>query len=169
VKLVLRDEPKKSGNPSLIDVTSDLEVEVCKSIDAFFRTDYGRRILKRLSRMSVSPGASPTGSSAGAIPRGGQISGKTFVLTGTLPTLSRDRASDLIREAGGNVSSSVSKSTDFVLAGESPGSKLDKARELGVKVLSEEEFLVLLSKEGSETESEAQDGHRETKIPACPV
>ena len=60
-----------------------------------------------------------------------------FASTGTLPTLSRDAASALIRAAGGNVTSSVSKNTDYVLAGESAGSKLDKARELGVPVLDE--------------------------------
>ncbi len=69
------------------------------------------------------------------------FAGKTFVLTGTLPTLSRDEASALIREAGGNVTGSVSKNTDYVLAGESAGSKLDKARELGVEILTEEPIL----------------------------
>jgi len=72
------------------------------------------------------------------------LAGKTFVLSGTLPTLSRDGASALIRDAGGNVTGSVSKNTDFLLAGESAGAKLEKARELGVKVLSEEEFIKML-------------------------
>jgi DNA ligase (NAD+) len=66
---------------------------------------------------------------------------KTFVLTGTLESISRDDAKDMIRENGGNISSSVSKKTDFVVAGESAGSKLEKAKELGVKILNEEEFL----------------------------
>jgi DNA ligase (NAD+) len=72
------------------------------------------------------------------------LAGKIIVLTGTLPTLSRDAASALIREAGGDVTSSVSKNTDYVLAGESAGSKLDKARELKVTVLTEQEFLAML-------------------------
>lgn len=72
------------------------------------------------------------------------ITGKTFVLTGTLPTLSRDEAKALIKKQGGEVSSSVSKNTDYVLAGEDAGSKLDKARELGVVVIDEEEFKGLL-------------------------
>jgi NAD-dependent DNA ligase len=72
------------------------------------------------------------------------IAGKTFVLTGTLPSLSRDEASAMIREAGGNVSGSVSKKTDFVLAGEEAGSKLDRARELGVKVIDEAGFRRML-------------------------
>ena len=68
------------------------------------------------------------------------IAGKTFVLTGTLPTLSRDDAKEMIRKAGGDVSASVSAKTDYVLAGESAGTKLDKARGLGVRIISEEEF-----------------------------
>jgi len=75
----------------------------------------------------------------------GAFAGKTFVLTGTLPTLSRDEAGETIRREGGNVSSSVSKETSYVLAGDNPGSKLEKARGLGVEILDETEFLTKLS------------------------
>ncbi len=75
----------------------------------------------------------------------GALSGKTFVLTGSLETLSRDEATDMIRKAGGHVSGSVSKKTDFVVAGTEAGSKLSKAESLGVKVLTEKEFLILVS------------------------
>ena len=68
------------------------------------------------------------------------LSGKTFVLTGTLPTLDRDEAKEIIRSLGGEVSSSVSKATDYVLVGENPGSKYEKAVELGVKIITEAEF-----------------------------
>ena len=71
----------------------------------------------------------------------GLFAGKTFVLTGTLPTLKREEAAAKIEALGGKVSSSVSKKTDFVLAGEEAGSKLEKAQELGVKILNEAEFL----------------------------
>lgn len=70
--------------------------------------------------------------------------GKTFVLTGTLPSLSRDAAKAMIEEAGGKVSGSVSKKTDYVIAGSEAGSKLDKAQSLGVMVLDEAGLMGLL-------------------------
>ena len=70
----------------------------------------------------------------------GVFAGKTVVLTGTLPTLTREAATAMIEAAGGKVSGSVSKKTDFVLAGVEAGSKLDKAQELGVKIINEAEF-----------------------------
>ena len=72
------------------------------------------------------------------------LSGLTFVLTGTLPTMSRDEASALIKAAGGKVSSSVSKKTSYVVAGEAAGSKLTKAESLGVTVIDEAELLRML-------------------------
>ena len=74
------------------------------------------------------------------------VANKTFVLTGTLPTLKRTEAGDLIKIAGGKVSGSVSKKTDFVVAGEEAGSKLDKAQKLGVAVIDEAELLRMLGK-----------------------
>jgi DNA ligase (NAD+) len=70
--------------------------------------------------------------------------GKTFVLTGTLPSLTRPEATRLIEERGGRISGSVSKKTDFVLAGEEAGSKLDKAKALGVKIIDESAFQKML-------------------------
>ncbi len=72
------------------------------------------------------------------------LSGKTFVLTGTLESMSREEAKKKIRDLGGNVSSSVSKKIDFVVLGKDPGSKYDKAKKLGVKIIKEEEFLEML-------------------------
>jgi DNA ligase (NAD+) len=77
---------------------------------------------------------------------GGPLEGKTFVLTGTLPSLSRDEASGLIKRAGGKVTNSVSRKTDFVVSGESPGSKLGKAEELGVEVIDEAGLRELVSR-----------------------
>jgi DNA ligase (NAD+) len=76
---------------------------------------------------------------------GGPLEDQTFVLTGTLPTLSRDEATRLIRRSGGKVTGSVSRKTDYVVAGESPGTKLAKAEQLGVRVLDEEALRELLS------------------------
>ena len=73
------------------------------------------------------------------------LNGLTFVLTGTLPTLSRDEASDIIRKAGGKVSGSVSKKTSYVLAGESAGSKLAKAEALGVNIINEPELFKMIN------------------------
>jgi DNA ligase (NAD+) len=73
------------------------------------------------------------------------ITGKIFVITGTLPTLKRDEAKALIQQAGGKVTDSVSKKTDYVVVGEEAGSKLEKARSLGIAVLSEAELLNLLN------------------------
>jgi DNA ligase (NAD+) len=106
----------------------------------WFASPVGRDALTRLRKLGISP----RGSTKAAAPAAHPFAGKTFVLTGTLPTLSRDEASALIRNAGGNVSGSVSKKTDYVLVGSDAGSKLDKARELGIKTLDEEEFRKLL-------------------------
>lgn len=112
------------------------------SVLNFFASPNGQAVLHRIRQLGIE-----TGGAAAEVttPSSGQcFAGKTFVLTGTLPMLSRDEASALIRAAGGNVSGSVSKKTDYVLAGESAGSKLDKARELGVAILDEHQFRAML-------------------------
>jgi DNA ligase (NAD+) len=117
----------------------------------WFASPAGRDVLARLKRLGISPRGSVRGAAAPRHP----FAGKTFVLTGTLPSLSRDEASALIRGVGGNVTGSVSKNTDYVLAGESAGSKLDKARELGVPVLDEAQFREMLDG-GSAAKTPAQ-------------
>ncbi len=96
----------------------------------------------------TEPSASPqngTGEAPGSLKaENPAIIGKTFVLTGTLPTLKRDQAAALIEAAGGKVSGSVSKKTDYVVAGEAAGSKLEKAQALGISVLNEAELLAML-------------------------
>ena len=89
-----------------------------------------------------------------------KLQGKTFVLTGELKSFTRDEAKDIIRKAGGDISSSVSKKTDFVLAGENPGSKYNKAKELGVKkadaFISADGGLRIYMKSGSKTPNESR-------------
>ncbi len=109
------------------------------SLLEYFHSNAGQRVLQRLDALGIQPvGASPQTTPSA-------LAGKTFVLTGTLPTLSRDEASALVRAAGGTVSGSVSRRTDFVVAGEEAGSKLDKAKELGIRILDEAGLRQLLA------------------------
>ncbi len=103
-------------------------------------SDY-KKVLARIRELKIKP-ASEKATIAATTK--GAFAGKTFLLTGTLPTLTREEATAKIEALGGKVSGSVSKKTDFVLAGEEAGSKLTKAQELGVKILDEAEFLKLL-------------------------
>lgn len=112
--------------------------EVAGSIREWFADSVHRKELKRLLGF-VTPQAPRRGSGQG------KLAGKTLVLTGTLPTLSRSDATKLIEENGGKVSGSVSKKTDYLVAGEEAGSKLDKARELGVAILDEAALLRMLT------------------------
>jgi DNA ligase (NAD+) len=115
-----------------------------KAIVDWADSDHGRRALRRMKELKLAPqGQSMAPVSKGANRRN-VLSDKTFVLTGTLSTLSRDEASSLIREAGGKVTDSVTKHIDYVLAGEDPGAKLDKARALKVTVISESDFLEMI-------------------------
>ena len=102
-------------------------------------------LLQDITAFTEALPESSAGDVSGSLhPENSPIAGKTFVLTGILPTLKRDQAAALIEAAGGKVSGSVSKKTDFVVAGEAAGSKLEKAQALGVAVLSEEELLGML-------------------------
>ena len=104
----------------------------------FFSHEGNRQLCKKLAEAGLV-------THSVSEPVGDLLAGATFVLTGTLPTMSRDEASALIKAAGGKVSGSVSKKTTYVVAGEAAGSKLTKAQSLGVKIISEEELLKLLS------------------------
>lgn len=118
----------------LVDIEDVGEI-VAASITEFFADEQNRAFVNRLLDAGVYPQMHKQ-EDAGTL-----FSGLTFVLTGTLPTLARAQAQELIRKNGGKATGSVSKKTSVVLAGESAGSKLDKARELGVKIISEEQFL----------------------------
>lgn len=109
---------------------------IAESVTQWFGDERNRKLVDRLRAAGVNF-QSALYNAAAAV---GPFSGKTFVLTGTLPTLSREQASAKIESLGGKVSGSVSKKTDFVLAGEEAGSKLEKAQKLGVKIIDEGEF-----------------------------
>jgi DNA ligase (NAD+) len=120
----------------------DVGPVVAESIRRFFDEPHNREIIEQLCAGGVhweefEPTAAPAAD--------GPFAGKTVVLTGTLAGMSRDDAKEKLEAAGAKVSGSVSKKTDFVVAGSEAGSKLDKARELGVAVLDEAQFLALLS------------------------
>jgi DNA ligase (NAD+) len=110
---------------------------MAESVYEYFRNKKNRAVIDGLLTAGVKP-------ERPRVKRGGELSGKTIVVTGTLKNFTRQQIEQAIRDAGGKPSSSVSKNTDFVLAGEEPGSKLDKARQLGVKVISEKEFMGML-------------------------
>lgn len=112
---------------------------MAEEIVEFFSHASARELVDRLAALGVNMQAAEQ-EQAGSI-----FEGKTFVLTGTLPNLSRKEASELIQRNGGKVTGSVSKKTSYVLAGEDPGSKLDKANTLGIAVLSEEELMAILN------------------------
>jgi DNA ligase (NAD+) len=110
---------------------------MAKSIYEYFRDPENRSIIDQLLAAGVKPEQPKTR-------RSDKLAGKTIVVTGTLENLSRQQVQQAIRQAGGKSSSSISKKTDFVLAGENPGSKLDKARKLGVEVIDEKRFLKMM-------------------------
>jgi DNA ligase (NAD+) len=111
---------------------NDVGPVVAQSIRTFFEQPHNREVVEQLRACGVHW---PEGEPAAQVPR--PLAGKTFVLTGTLPTLGREDAKALLEAAGAKVAGSVSKKTDYVVAGAEAGSKLDKARELGVAVLDE--------------------------------
>ena len=116
----------------------DIGPVVAESIRQFFAEPHNRQVIAGLRRVGVTWPERREASARTA------LTGKTFVLTGTLASMTRDEARERIEAAGGKVSASVSKKTDYVVAGSEPGSKLARARELGVPVLDEAGFLALL-------------------------
>jgi len=115
--------------------------ELAASIRHFFSTTAAREVIKRLEDAGVTM-TQPKRKVASDSP----LAGKTVVITGTLESMGRKEAQDLVKQLGGHPAGSVSKKTDLVVAGESAGSKLDKAKELGVKVVTEKEFMKLVGR-----------------------
>jgi DNA ligase (NAD+) len=135
--------------------------QTAESVHAFFSREENRQTLKRLFDAGVAPqppaaagrrgaagGAEGAGSALGDAP----LAGKTFVVTGSLESFTRRGIKEKIEELGGRVTSSVSKNTDYVVAGADPGSKLDTAQELGTEILDEAAFLRLIQPERQQEE-----------------
>jgi len=117
----------------------DIGPIVAQSIFEWFQKPYNQKILDKFKKLGVQVISEKTDK------RSTKLTGKTFVLTGTMESMSREEAKNHIRELGGDVSSSVSKETDYVVAGAEPGSKFDKAQKLGVKILDEKQFTDMLT------------------------
>ena len=128
----------KAGKDGIV---TEVGPVVAKSVLDFFASSAGKKILRRLRELGIQPKSEKVSAKKAAeLP----LAGKTFVLTGTLPSMTREEAIEKIEALGGHVTSSVSKKTDYVLAGAEPGSKFDKAKELGVQIIDEAAFRKML-------------------------
>ena len=117
---------------------------MAQSVQGYFALESTRELIDELKQLGLKMKPSEQK------PKGGLFEGKTFVLTGTLPNMKRSEAAKLIEAHGGKTSSSVSKKTSFVVAGEEAGSKLTKAQSLGITILSEQELLDMLGEQGAD-------------------
>src|SRR5690606_5609572 len=124
---------------SELTAINEIGPKMAASIVHFFAQEKNRQVIEKLARAGVNL-VQPR-EEGGALP----LSGKQFVLTGTLENYSRKEAQELIEKLGGKVSSSVSSKTDYVVVGANPGSKYDKALSLNIPILREEEFLALVN------------------------
>ncbi len=124
-------------------IVTEVGPVVAESVLNFFASVTGKKILRRLKELGIQPKSEKVSmKKAAELP----LAGKTFVLTGTLPSMTREEATEKIEALGGHVGSSVSKKTDYVLAGTDPGSKFDKAKQLSVRIIDEAEFRKLLAR-----------------------
>ncbi|WP_010100092.1 helix-hairpin-helix domain-containing protein, partial [Verminephrobacter aporrectodeae] len=134
-----------NASEELLLQVNDVGPVVAQSLHSFFQQAHNREVVAQLRACGVHwPEAPPAERAPQA------LAGKTVVLTGTLPTLGRDAAKDLLEAAGAKVTGSVSKKTSYVVAGENAGSKLAQAQELGIAVLDEAGMLALLSSPGAQ-------------------
>lgn len=136
------DRIMDASEQQLLEVP-DVGPIVAQSIHTFFAQPHNREVVEQLRAAGVTWPKHEGSAAANAAPL--PLAGKTFVLTGTLPTLSREEAKEMIEAAGGKVAGSVSKKTTCVVAGAEAGSKLDKARELGIEILDEDGLRALLA------------------------
>jgi DNA ligase (NAD+) len=134
-------KPSKSKAEKVHGITTEVGPVVAKSVLNFFASAAGKKILRRMKELGIRPRSEKVSAKKAAnLP----LAGKIFVLTGTLPSMTREEATEKIEALGGHVTGSVSKKTDYVLAGADPGSKFDKAKQLDVRVIDEPEFQKML-------------------------
>ncbi|MFN5746219.1 MAG: NAD-dependent DNA ligase LigA [Methylococcaceae bacterium] len=138
-------EPLIAADIATLQTVQDVGPTVAHHVHTFFRQDHNRAVIHSLLAAGIHWDPLPEAAPATSLP----LSGKTFVITGTLETLTRDEAKARVQSLGGKAAGSVSGKTDYVVAGADPGSKLGKAEALGVRVLSEAEFLALCELDGS--------------------
>jgi DNA ligase (NAD+) len=140
-------ENAAKSDPEKLERVEEVGPRISQAISEFFAVDSNRQLISKLSSLGVKMTAEKK-------QRSKQLEGLTFVLTGTLPTLSREDAKKRIQDAGGKTAGSVSKKTNFVVAGEEAGSKRDKAIELNIPVLNEAELLAMLESGPSNGETD---------------
>jgi len=134
-------KPSKSKADKDRSIVTEVGPVVAKSVLDFFASSAGQKILRRMKQLGIQPKSEKVSAKKAAqLP----LAGKTFVLTGTLSSMTREEATEKIEALGGHVTGSVSKKTDYLLAGAEPGSKFDKARELGVRIIDDVEFRKML-------------------------
>jgi DNA ligase (NAD+) len=134
-------KPSKNKAEKGRGITTEVGPVVAQSVLDFFASAAGKKVLRRIKELGIHPKSEKVSAKKAAeLP----LAGKTFVLTGTLPSMTREEATEKIETLGGHVTGSVSKKTDYVLAGAEPGSKFDKAKELGVRIIDEAEFRKML-------------------------
>ena len=128
-----------------LDQINDVGDVVAKSVWAFFSSEFGQRMVEELKDLGLNMGSEviDPNSSSSTTPQ--ILAGKVLVVTGTLSRFTRDEIQDLIHQHGGTSSGSVSKNTNYVVAGTDAGSKLKKATDLGIAILDEREFLAMIS------------------------
>jgi DNA ligase (NAD+) len=118
--------------------------EISRNIVEYFGIERNRQVIEKLRRAGVRLAEEREAGKGAGERATGVLKGKTFVITGTLPSLTREEAKALIERHGGKVTDSVSRKTDYLVVGESPGSKLDKARALGIPTLDEAQLRALI-------------------------
>ncbi|MEL7039810.1 MAG: helix-hairpin-helix domain-containing protein, partial [Cyanobacteria bacterium J06592_8] len=138
-------EQLASATPAEIEGIYGIGEEIADQVHQWFKVPANQALIERLKEAELNLASQFDETEKLSAKQDLSLSGKTFVLTGTLPTLTRDEAKTLIQNAGGKVTSSVSSKTDYVVVGDKAGSKLEKAQELGISQLSEAQLLELLS------------------------